>query len=289
MMLIFMHYAYSHHFNFHQNQSTSITIEPCAQLSPIIDQFAEKYPQMKVLKVDYDQFDDIIDNEAIEKLPTLKTFHNGQAITTTVGTNMQKINEQVDELLKLGGVATQSTTAASVAVSEAKTTSPHAPVITKSVQAPAFAHPADAAKGMENVPIGSNRIPTLKPVPAELTQFQSTLATYSVVLFTHASQVNQVNATGASYGKAVNVVNQCVDDLQMLTNQYTNNKQPIMFKHVIVTDNDQASQILAEEYGATNLRQLPIIKLLYKKICFATFYQGDTLEVEKALLDFVQL
>ncbi len=58
---------------------------PCRMMSPIIDQIADEYPQLKVGKVDTDAQPELAAQFEIFSIPTLLLFRNGQLADSSVG------------------------------------------------------------------------------------------------------------------------------------------------------------------------------------------------------------
>ena len=58
---------------------------PCKMLSPVLEEIAEKFPRIKVVKVDIDQFDDLTRAHGIMSVPTLEVYRNGNLIKKEVG------------------------------------------------------------------------------------------------------------------------------------------------------------------------------------------------------------
>ncbi len=58
---------------------------PCRMMSPIIDQIAEEYPQLKVGKIDTDAQPELAARFEIFSIPTLMLFRNGQLVESSVG------------------------------------------------------------------------------------------------------------------------------------------------------------------------------------------------------------
>ena len=59
---------------------------PCRMLSPILDEVEEEMPeQIKVVKVNVDDADEIAAQYRIMSIPTLLFFKNGQVVDKTVG------------------------------------------------------------------------------------------------------------------------------------------------------------------------------------------------------------
>ena len=89
--------------------------------------------------------------------------------------------------------------------------------------------------------------------------------------------------------KPLDILKQTVKDLQTLTERFGGEDTPIEFRPIIISPEDPASLVLAEEYGCTVDKQLPIIKLMWKGTVFETITQGFTLQVEDAMPNFMQL
>ncbi len=59
---------------------------PCRKMSPIVDQVAEQFDgKIKVFKVDVDKNPLVSQALAIESIPTLVVFKNGQPVTASAG------------------------------------------------------------------------------------------------------------------------------------------------------------------------------------------------------------
>lgn len=58
---------------------------PCKMLAPIIEQLADKHPEVKVVKVDVDQEPSLAMQYQVQSIPTLITFKNGQPVQRQLG------------------------------------------------------------------------------------------------------------------------------------------------------------------------------------------------------------
>lgn len=58
---------------------------PCRMLSPIIDEIAIEYDDIKVCKVDVDESPNLAARFAISSVPTVVVFKNGELYNTSVG------------------------------------------------------------------------------------------------------------------------------------------------------------------------------------------------------------
>ena len=58
---------------------------PCKMLSPILEKFASDHPEVKVLKVDVDDFTEIAREFGVTSIPTLVLFNNGEIVDKKIG------------------------------------------------------------------------------------------------------------------------------------------------------------------------------------------------------------
>jgi len=58
---------------------------PCKMLSPVLEEIAEKFPRIKVVKVDIDQFDDLTRAHGIMSVPTIEVYRNSTLVKKEVG------------------------------------------------------------------------------------------------------------------------------------------------------------------------------------------------------------
>ncbi len=58
---------------------------PCKMLSPIIDEIAKENPDIKVVKVNVDEAQDLAMRYQVMSIPTLVIIKNGQQINKSVG------------------------------------------------------------------------------------------------------------------------------------------------------------------------------------------------------------
>lgn len=58
---------------------------PCKMLSPVLEKFAEKHPEVKVVKVDVDDNNDLAASYGVQGVPTILLFRNGQVVNQAVG------------------------------------------------------------------------------------------------------------------------------------------------------------------------------------------------------------
>ena len=58
---------------------------PCKALGPILNSLAEQNPNLKIVKVDADEAQDLMSQYGVRGIPTLLLFKSGQVIATKVG------------------------------------------------------------------------------------------------------------------------------------------------------------------------------------------------------------
>ena len=58
---------------------------PCKMLSPILEKFASEHPEVKVIKVDVDDFTNIAREYSVSSIPTLVLFNDGVMVDKKVG------------------------------------------------------------------------------------------------------------------------------------------------------------------------------------------------------------
>lgn len=58
---------------------------PCKMLSPVLEEIAEKFPRIKIVKVDIDKFDDLTRKHGIMSVPTMEVYRNGKLTKKEVG------------------------------------------------------------------------------------------------------------------------------------------------------------------------------------------------------------
>jgi thioredoxin 1 len=70
---------------------------PCKMLSPVIDAFAEEYPQYKVCKINVDEEQELAQKYGVMSIPTLVVVKDGDVASKAVG---YRRKEQLLELLE---------------------------------------------------------------------------------------------------------------------------------------------------------------------------------------------
>ena len=60
---------------------------PCKMLAPIVEELADKHPEVKVVKIDVDAESSLAMQYQVQSIPTLITFKNGQPVARQLGFN----------------------------------------------------------------------------------------------------------------------------------------------------------------------------------------------------------
>ena len=74
---------------------------PCQNLSPVLEKIAEERDDFDIVKVDIDENDELAVEYAIEFVPTLLAFRNGEMVAEIEAVPDEKLLlEQIEEILK---------------------------------------------------------------------------------------------------------------------------------------------------------------------------------------------
>lgn len=66
---------------------------PCKIIAPILNKFSEEYPQVKFIKVDVDELQNITENYKVCSMPTIIFLKDGQVVYTVVGAQEKLIKD----------------------------------------------------------------------------------------------------------------------------------------------------------------------------------------------------
>jgi thioredoxin 1 len=81
---------------------------PCKQLTPILEQFSDEHPEVRVVKVNVDDSPELTKRYGVDHMPTLLVFRGGKITSQSVGwVPKTKIQEMAAE-----GATTEATSAA---------------------------------------------------------------------------------------------------------------------------------------------------------------------------------
>lgn len=69
---------------------------PCRMLAPIVDEVAEKHPEVKIGKINVDEEEELAQQFNVMSIPTLMVFRNGKKIQESVG---MVPKEQIEAML----------------------------------------------------------------------------------------------------------------------------------------------------------------------------------------------
>ena len=58
---------------------------PCQMLSPVLEDFSEHFERVKVIKVDIDQFEELVRRHGIMSVPTMEVYKDGKLVQKEVG------------------------------------------------------------------------------------------------------------------------------------------------------------------------------------------------------------
>ena len=68
---------------------------PCKMLSPVVDQLSEEIPDVKFVKVDVDEAQELAGRYNVMSIPTLAFFKNGELANTIVGVQPKGVIESM--------------------------------------------------------------------------------------------------------------------------------------------------------------------------------------------------
>lgn len=67
---------------------------PCRMLGPIIEQLTEKYPDVKIAKVNVEEVQDLAATFQVSSIPVVFFLKNGQVIDKLIGVNPPTVYEE---------------------------------------------------------------------------------------------------------------------------------------------------------------------------------------------------
>ena len=74
---------------------------PCRMMAPIIDKLAEKYSDIKIVKIDVDEAPKVAEFYKISTIPTILFFKNGEAVYSQVGVTPEaEMSKLIESKLK---------------------------------------------------------------------------------------------------------------------------------------------------------------------------------------------
>ena len=68
---------------------------PCRMQAPIVEQFAEAHPEVKVAKVDVDENPNLARRFGIMSIPTVIAFRDGEVVNKRVGLSPMPVIEEL--------------------------------------------------------------------------------------------------------------------------------------------------------------------------------------------------
>eukprot|EP00727_Mastigamoeba_balamuthi_P001888 m51a1_g11697 putative zz-type zinc finger-containing protein (582) ;mRNA; f:29068-31064 len=78
---------------------------PCRQIAPVVEQLAERYPNVVFLSVDIDQNQGLASEAGISGVPTFQFYRNGRVFEQFSGANPQKLQKIVQDNADAPGVS----------------------------------------------------------------------------------------------------------------------------------------------------------------------------------------
>nr|ODN87322.1 thioredoxin [Cryptococcus depauperatus CBS 7841] len=68
---------------------------PCKRISPIFAEYEERFPQLRFVRVDFDEHDEIAHEAKIKEMPIFIAYKDGKLIDSVVGVVPQKLEVSV--------------------------------------------------------------------------------------------------------------------------------------------------------------------------------------------------
>lgn len=68
---------------------------PCKMIAPKLEEFAAKFANLLVLKVDVDELAEVAESCAVSAMPTFHFYKNGEKVDELVGANADKLEELI--------------------------------------------------------------------------------------------------------------------------------------------------------------------------------------------------
>ena len=73
---------------------------PCIQLGPLVEQLAEKYPDVTIGKLNIEDNDEIASEQRVRNIPTVLFFKNGELKERSVGlVNLKTLQDKLDKVI----------------------------------------------------------------------------------------------------------------------------------------------------------------------------------------------
>nr|ODN87155.1 thioredoxin [Cryptococcus depauperatus CBS 7855]ODN87759.1 thioredoxin [Cryptococcus depauperatus CBS 7855] len=64
---------------------------PCKRISPIFAEYEKRFPQLKFVRVDFDEYDEIAHEAKIKEMPSFIAYKDGKLIDSIVGVVPQQL------------------------------------------------------------------------------------------------------------------------------------------------------------------------------------------------------
>ena len=76
---------------------------PCIKLGPVVEELAEKYPDVTIGKLNIDENDEIANENRVRNIPTVLFFRNGELKERSVGlVNLSVLEEKLNKVIAEG-------------------------------------------------------------------------------------------------------------------------------------------------------------------------------------------
>ncbi|KAJ5605608.1 Thioredoxin [Penicillium lagena] len=76
--------------------------KPCEVIEPVMEDFSEKFSDVRFYKMNVDAVDDVAQELGISAIPTILLFRDGLKITEVVGAHTKTIENAIHEALSFG-------------------------------------------------------------------------------------------------------------------------------------------------------------------------------------------
>ena len=76
---------------------------PCIKLGPVVEELAEKYPDIRIGKLNIDENDEIASEFRVRNIPTVLFFRDGELKERSVGlVSLQVLQDKLDSVIAAG-------------------------------------------------------------------------------------------------------------------------------------------------------------------------------------------
>ena len=68
---------------------------PCKMIGPFFDELSKKYTDVKFIKVDVDELDDVASEAGVSAMPSFYYYEEGKVVETLVGASKEKLEQLI--------------------------------------------------------------------------------------------------------------------------------------------------------------------------------------------------